>query len=613
MRDALLDYYERELTYLRRTGADFGRRYPRVAQRLLLEPTKCDDPHVERLLEGFAFLAARVHLKLDDDFPEIAEALLDAAYPQYVRPIPSMAVAQLHLDPERGALAAGQRVPRGAQLYSREVAGAPCKFRTCYDTALWPVTVASARWTGPYDLPSAVHPGDAVAAIRLELRCLPGVTFAALEAETLRFHLSAEPNLAGALYELLCNSCRQVVVRDLEPGSRVGPVVLPGTAITPVGFGEDEGMLPLPRRAFVGYRLLQEYFAFPEKFWFLDLAGFARVRAAGMGGAVEVVFLVSPFERAERRRALESGVTAETFRLGCTPVVNLFPQTSEPSSITQRAFEYRVVPDAHRPTTGVYSVEEVTAVSAGAPEPVRIAPLHAFRARGEDGGEDRVFWYARRRPVGWRPDEATDVCLHFVDRSARLARPDVHAVTARLLCHNGDLPVRMELAADGADLSLPGGGPVMKVSLLGKPTALVQAPSGGAQLWRLVQQLSLNYASLADGGADTLRALLALHNFADSLSGEKHVQGVESVSGTPAHARIDGAAGPAFARGHRVEVVFDEERFAGGGVYLLASVLERFLGLYVSMNSFCALTARTRQRKEPLRQWPPRSGWKALL
>jgi type VI secretion system protein ImpG len=363
----------------------------------------------------------------------------------------------------------------------------------------------------------------------------------------------------------------------------------------------------------VGYRLLQEYFCFPEKFWFLDLAGFGRVRAAGMGAAVEVVFLISPFERGERRAALESGVTAETFRLGCTPVVNVFPQTSEPSSITQRVFEYRVVPDAHRPTTGVYSVEEVTAVSAGAPEPVRIAPLHAFRARGGDGGEDAVLWYARRRPAGWRADEATEVCLHFVDRSARLAQPDVHAVSARLLCHNGDLPGRMELAADGADLSLPGGGPVMKVSLLGKPTALVQAPSGGAQLWRLVSQLSLNYASLADGGADTLRALLALHNFADSLSGERHVQGIESVSGTPVHARIDGAAGPAFARGHRVEVLFDEEQFAGGGVYLLASVLERFLGLYVSMNSFCALTARTRQRKEPLRRWPPRSGWKALL
>lgn len=611
MRDQLLDYYERELTYLRRTGADFAKRYPRVASRLMLEPTKCDDPHVERLLEGFAFLAARTHLRLDDDAPEIAEALLDAAYPQYVRPIPSLSLVQLHADPER-AVAAGHRVPAGSLLYSREVGGAPCKFRTCYDTVLWPVDVAGARWMAPYELNPPVRAEDAVAALRVELRCFPGTTFAAVGADSLRFHLNAEPALAGTLYELLNNSCRQVLVRDLTPGSRVEPVVLPGSAITPVGFGENEGMLPLPRRSFLGYRLLQEYFTFPEKFWFVDLAGFDRVRQAGMGSAVEVIFLVSPFERAERRNALESGVTAETFRLGCTPVANLFPQTSEPTPVTQRTFEYRVIPDAHRPTTGVYSVEEVLSVSPGVPEPVKIAPLHAFRARMDDDAAE-VFWYARRRPSNWRPDEGMDVCLQFVDRQARLANPGVNAVTARLLCHNGNLPSRLDLGRTDGDFSLPGGGPVARVSMLVKPTPLVQPPVGGTQLWRLVSQLSLNYASLADGGAETLQALLRLHNFADARSAERHIQGIQQVSGTPVHARIDSGAGVAFARGHRVEVLFDEEMYTGGGVYLLAAVLERFLGLYVSMNSFCVLAARTRQRKEPLREWAPRAGWKPLV
>lgn len=611
MRDQLLDLYERELTFLRRTGAEFGKRYPRVASRLMLEPTKCDDPHVERLLEGFAFLAARVHLRLDDDAPEMAEALLDAAYPQYVRPIPSMSLVQLHPDPER-AVAGGHPVPRGSLLYSRDVGGAPCKFRTCYDTVLWPVGVASAKWMAPYELNPPVRAADAVAALRVELRCLPGATFAQLGADTLRFHLSAEPNLAGTLYELLCNSCAQVLVRDLAPGSRAEPVILPGESVTPVGFGDDEGMLPLPRRAFTGYRLLQEYFTFPEKFWFVDVAGFDRVRAAEMGSAVELIFLVSPFERPERRHALDAGVTAETFRLGCTPVVNLFPQTSEPAPVTQRTWEYRIVPDAHRPTTGIYSVEEVLAVSPGTPEPVRMAPLHAFRARMEGDGAE-VYWYARRRPSGWRPDEGTDVYLQFVDRQARLAHPGYSAVTARLLCHNGDLPSRLELGLSDGDFSLPGGGPVARVSILSKPTPLVHPPAGGAQLWRLVSQLSLNYVSLAEGGPETLRALLRLHNFADARSAEKHILGIESVSGAPVHARIGGAAGVAFARGHRVEIVFDEEMYAGGGVYLLAAVLERFLGLYVSMNSFCVLAARTRQRKEPLREWAPRAGWKPLL
>ena len=610
MRDALLDYYERELTYLRRMGAEFAQRYPGAAGRLALGPTRCDDPHVERLLEGFAFLAARVHLRLDDDAPEIAEALLDAAYPQYVRPVPSMSLVQLHPDPDR-VVGGGHLVSRGSLLYSRDVGGAQCRFRTCQDTTLWPVAVTAARWMTPYELQPPVRASGAVAALRVELRCTGGATFASLGADALRFHLSAEPGLAGTLYELLCNNCEQVLVRGLEPGG-ADAVTLPGSALHPVGFGEDEAMLPLPRRAFDGYRLLQEYFAFPEKFSFVELRGLERVRQAGLGAAVEVVFLISPFERAERRHALEAGVNAETLRLGCTPVVNLFEQTSEPTPITQRTFEYRVVADAHRPATGIYAVQEVAAVSPGAPEPVRIAPLHVFHARAGEEHEE-VFWYARRRPPGWRPDEGTEVYLQFVDRQARLACPDANTVTARLLCHNGDLPSRLEVGGPGGDLSLYGGGPVSRACLLVKPTPLVHPPAAGAQLWRLVSQLTLNYASLADGGAQALQSLLRLHNFAGSRSAEKQIGGIEEVSGTPVHARVGGEGGVAFARGHRVEVVFDEEPFAGGGVYLLASVLERFLGLYVSMNSFSVLSARTRQRKEPLREWAPRAGWKPLL
>ncbi|HVH11842.1 MAG TPA: type VI secretion system baseplate subunit TssF, partial [Longimicrobium sp.] len=479
MRDELLDYYERELTYLRRTGTDFAARYPAAAGRLMLGATKCDDPHVERLLEGFAFLAARVHLRLDDDAPEIAEALLAAAYPQYVRPIPSMSVVQLHPDPER-VMAGGHSVPRDAPLYSRDMGGVQCRFRTCQETTLWPVRVAAARWMAPYELRPPVAAGDAVAALRVELRCQDGFTFAALGADSLRFHISAEAGLAGTLYELLCNSCRQVLVRDLDPVSRVEPVVLPGTAVEPAGFGEDEAMLPLPQRSFHGYRLLQEYFTFPEKFSFVDLRGLDRVRAAGMGAAVEVVFLISAFERADRRNALESGVHADTLRLGCTPVVNLFQKTSEPTTLTQRAFEHRVVPDKHRPSTGIYAVEEVRAMTPDAQKPLYIAPLHAVHVRG--GADDAaIFWYARRRPSGWRPEEGTDVYLQFVDREARLAHPDVNSVTASLLCHNGDLPAQLEPGDPGGDLFLSGGGPISRVALLVKPTPLVHPPAG---CWR---------------------------------------------------------------------------------------------------------------------------------
>ncbi len=612
MRDELLEYYERELSFLRRTGAEFAEQYPKVASRLLLEPTKCDDPHVERLLEGFAFLAARVHLKLDDDFSEFGQALLDVVYPHYTRPIPSMSLVQFHLDPEQGKLSTGLSIPRDTILYSRPVGGAACRFRTCYDTTLWPLRVADAGWRAPHELKPPVRAPGVSSALRVELECLPDVSFGDLELDTLRLHLRGEPALASTLYEVLCNNCTEILVRDATPGTKKEPVRLPASALRPVGFEGDEGLLPRERRAFVGYRLLLEYFAFPEKFFFLDLSGFDRVRSVLGGARVEVVFLLSSFERAERRSVLESGVTAETIRLGCTPIVNLFPQTSEPILLTQRRHEHVIVPDARRrDSIGVFSVEEVAGVTSGEAEPIRFQPLYSMRH--EDAAGHAVYWRATRRPAGWRADKGMDVYLSFVDGAARMADPDVNSVTARLLCHNGDLPSRLPFGGSDSDFQIPGGGPVARVVSLVKPTEAIQPPADRSRLWRLISLLSLNYVSLVDGGPHALRELLRLHNFTGSPAGEKQVQGILSVQAAPSHARIVGEQGIAFARGQRVEILFDEEQYAGGGVYLMASVLERFLALYVSLNSFCTLAARTRQRKELLREWEPRSGWKTLL
>jgi type VI secretion system protein ImpG len=612
MRDELLFFYERELAYLRRTGADFAKAYPRIAGRLLLEPTKCDDPHVERLLEGFAFLAARVQLRLHDDFPEFSEALLDLAYPQFTRPIPSMSLAEFQIDPEQGKLTTGYTVPRGTLLYSRPVAGAACRFQTSYDTTLWPFAVSAARWLSPHELSPPVRSADAVAALRVELTCAPDVAFKTLQIDRLRFYLRAEPALASTLYELLCNNCVRVLARDpSNPKREIG--ILPASVIRPVGFGENEGILPIPRRAFNGYRLLQEYFTFPDKFFFIEIGEFASVRAACPDGKAELVFLISPFERADRADALRNGVTAETLRLGCTPVVNLFPQVSEPILLNQRRHEYVVIPDARRRTsTGIYSVEEVVGTTPGADQVMRFEPFHSFR-HASDQTKPSIYWTARRRPATWREDKGTDVYLSFLDLTTRTVYPEADAVTAKLLCHNEDLPARLPFGNPRGDFEMPGGGPIKSITALIKPTAPTHPPLGRPQLWRLISQLSLNYVSLAEQGADALRELLRLHNFAESPAGERQIQGILSVSGRPCHAGIDSEYGRTYARGQRIDIEFDEEEFAGGGVYLLASVLDRFLGLYVSLNSFCILSARTRQRKDRLREWPPRSGWKALL
>jgi type VI secretion system protein ImpG len=613
MRDDLLHHYERELTFLRRMGAEFAQKYPKIASRLMLEPSKCEDPHVERLLEGFAFLAARVHLKLEDDFSEISESLLQIVHPHYIRPVPSMSIVAFELDPEQGKLTTGFGIPRDAPLYSKPVGGTPCRFRTCYDTTLWPLTVAEANWVAPDRLRPPVKAGEAVAAVRLLLRCFPDVTFGKLELDALRVYLNGESTLVSTLYELLCNNCVQVIIRDPTPKTTRPAVTLPPSAVRPVGFAKDQGMLPYPRQSLLAHRLLQEYFTFPEKFFFLDLAGFDQVRAAGFGVEAEVVLLISPFERPERRQALESGVTAEAFKLGCSPVINLFPQTSEPIAVTQTRYESLIVPDARRrATTEIFSVDEVTAVTPGSAEPRRFEPFYSYR-HARNGGGAQVFWHISRRPAGWRTDLGTDVYLAFADASGGRADPEAEVVTARLTCFNSDLPSRLPFGVPEGDLEMPGGGPIRRIATLVKPTPVLQPPLGKPQLWRLISQLSLNYASLVDEGAEGLQELLRLHNTGESAVGETHVQGITRLAGAPCYARLDSEHGITFARGHRVEIEFDEERFTGGGVYLLASVLEHFLGLYCSMNSFSILAARTRQRNQPLREWPPRAGWKPLL
>jgi type VI secretion system protein ImpG len=377
VRDELLEYYERELTFLRQMGGEFAARYPKVASRLLMESTKCEDPHVERLLEGFAFLAARVHLKIDDDLPEISQSMLELVYPHYVRPIPSLSIVQFHSDPEQGKLTTGFQIPRESLLYSRPVAGTPCKFRTRFDTTLWPVSIAAAEWKTPDRLRPSIRTGpEVMSVLRLEIRCFADLTFDKLELDTLRLFLNAESSVSYPLYELLANNCRQIMVRDLTPGSKKQPLILPASTLRPAGFDENEALLPYPHRSFTGYRLLQEYFAFPQKFLFFDLGGFQKIAKAGFGSAVEILLLISPFERSERQQSMEVGVSADTFRLGCTPIVNLFQQTSEPILVDQTRHEYLIVPDARRKhTTETFSVDSVLGVKPNAAGTVTYAPF----------------------------------------------------------------------------------------------------------------------------------------------------------------------------------------------------------------------------------------------
>ena len=611
--EELLSYYERELTFLRQMGAQFAEKYPKIASRLLLEPNRCEDPHVERTIEAFALLAARVHLRVDDEFPEATQALLSMVYPHYVRPIPSMSVVEFVLDPEQGRISAGLDIPRGSVLYSRPVGGFPCRFRTVYDTVLWPLSVVNAQWTSPDRLDPVVKAPNGSSALRLELRCEGDARFDQLHMRPLRFYLNGEGNLVHTLYELLCCSCTQILLRDPTPRTRQRPLILPPEMLQPVGFAEDEGALPYPRRAFLGYRLLQEYTAFPEKFLFLDLHGMEPLLGSGFRSALEIVFLFAPFERAERTQAIEVGISAKTFRLGCAPIVNLFPQTAEPILLEEKRYEYPVIPDVRRQKElEVFSVDEVVSTNPASHEVVSFAPFYSLRHGMAHNGQ-ATYWHATRRASVRLDDEGTEMNIALMDHSGRPVRPAFDTLTIRTTCTNRELPFRLPFGSESGDFELEGASPVERITALRKPTNTIRPPVGDAAMWRLISHLSLNYLSLVEEGKDALQAILRLYDFSTTPSIGKHIEGISRIESHPHFARVVSENGIAFVRGTRVSMELDEEQFVGGGVFLFASVLEHFLGLYACLNTFSQLVVTTRQRKEALKEWPARAGQSIIL
>ena len=611
MADDLLRYYEEELTWLRKAGEEFAREYPGPAARLLLDGKQSADPFTERLLEGVAFLAARIHRRLDDDFPEVVEALLSIVYPHFMRPVPASAIVQFELDSEQG-LAKAERIPRGKLLYTRPAgeSAVQCRFRVCYDTDVWPMRVALAQWLPPHSVAGLPGASDAFAALRIRLECFPGATFTGLDIRRLRFCIDAESRIAHTLYEFLGSRCESVLVCDPTRNSRIPPVVLPPRSVATAGWDDEESLLPWPKRSFTGYRLLHEYFSFLEKFLFIDISNLGGAWDPRLSSSADLVFLFSRFDHVERQESLGPIVNASTFRLGCTPVVNLFSQTAEPLSVDGTRHQYPVVPDLNqRDTLEIFSVDEVVSTNRLTSATRVIPPLFSWRHAAEPGG---IFWVASQKHVaGEMPGT---MHLSFVNLNGTSTVPEAETVTVRCTCSNGSLPARLLFGhdKDRGDFEKEGS-TIRTITTVKKPSAPLRPPRPGGRLWRLVSHLSLNYLSLVADGRPALQEMLRLYDFSDSAFFENHINGITGLTSAPHFARVASAHGIVFARGTRVQMEFDEDLFSGGGAWLFAAVLDRFLGHYVSMNSFSQLIVTTPKRRQPLYQWEARAGSRILL
>lgn len=607
-----LPYYMAELGFLRVAGRDFALRYPRVAAQLELSSELSHDPQIQRLIESFAFLTARLQRGYDLQFPEIPEALLSVLYPQLVAPVPSMAIAAFVADPEQSRSVSGVTVPAGTALFAEadppatHAAGdRTCRFRTAYATTLWPVEVADAalEHSRGYAALDAVPRAQRV--VRIRLRCLGHRRFAEFAPPALRFYLSANSAGRAEIFELLmAHGCGVAVAPVPEGDAPPEARLIEAAGLRTVGLGADEAILPSPPMSHQAYGLLQEYFAFPDKFLFIEVTGLPP-SAFGAGTQADLLLLLdSPPQGLVV-------VNDATFVLGCTPIVNLFTRVAEPIRVDQTKLEYRLVADSRREsTTEIHSIQKVTRASADAARAGSVRPLFSFRhADGLD--DNRVMYWARRRPAANPGLEGSELVLSFVDPDLNPDLPATDMVFAHVLCTNRGSG---QYVPAGRPMDLEVDLPVRAVTCLTRPTRQVPPPATGGMLWRLVSHLSTNHLPLTGGedGAAALREVLMLYCPRNEAGPARRIAGLTRVSSRRAVRRIGDDAWRGFCRGFDIDLEYDDRAFAGESAYMLGLVLSRFFGLHAGINAFARLSMSSPQREETWR-WPPVTGDAILL
>ncbi len=618
----LLRYYNRELQHVREVGAEFARDYPKIAGRLGLEGLECADPYVERLLEGFGFLAARVQLKVDAEFPRFTQNLLEMVYPHYLAPTPSMAVVQFEPDLSEGSLANGFKIPRNSVLRSRLGKGdqTACEYRTAHELQLWPLELLEAEYfsyAGKLGLPDVK---DAKAGIRLRLRSTAGLSFDQLSLDDLPVYLRGSDELPMQIYErMLANAVALVVM----PADQHNPdyQVLGTTHIQRFGFDEDQALLPYSARSFSGYRLLQEYFAFPSRYMFIEFKNIGAAVQRCHDTEIDIVMLLNRSDA-----YLEKVITKDNFSLFCSPAINLFPKRTDRIHLSDRDYEYHIVPDRSRPMDfEVYQVTSVEGYGTSADQAQEFLPFYAAKDIDCDGTQNAYYALqrtprlisSRQRRHGARSSYlGSEAYLSIVDASEAPYRSDLKQLAVSTLCTNRDLPLHMSIGQGNSDFTMEMGAPVQVVRCIAGPTAPKPSSVEGETAWRLISHLSLNYLSLADSdakqGAATLRELLTLYSDTSEAATQKQIEGVKSIT-TQGITRRMPIGGPiTFGRGLEVNVTLNEADFEGSGVFLLGAVLEQFFSKYVSINSFTETVIRTQDRVEIMR-WPTRIGRRQTL
>ena len=602
--EQMLDYYQQEMMYLRRAGENFAKKHPKIAQNLNLSPTGSADPHVQRLLESFAFLTGRLQKELDNRYIQFTNTLLGVLYPQFISPFPSASIASFRLSPHLGKLTSGYIVPRKTNLFIEAQEKKVCRFQTTYPVELWPFEVSEAAVTNIDQSPLPSSELQTQWVLRIRVRRYDG-KMDELNPSSLRFYLSGDARTTQCLYDSIFGyHPENPTPVFIKADNADTPIRLPEGAIIPVGFDEEESLIPYPHKTPKSYRLLYEYFVFPNKFKFIDIQHFS------VAGANHYIDIYIPL--ADRSQAGTLRVGHHNFQLGCTPIINLFHKISEPIDLNHQSVSYRLTGDQrNEDSTEIHSILKVIEVVGGMQETQTFSPYFSFDYDIEKNAEN-LFWYSIRT-LTTNPDiTGTDVSISFVDYNFTPKNPSHQTVYAYTLCTNRDLATYIPA---GATLQVDGVLPPASITCLERPSSHISPSLGGDSQWRLISQLSLNNLGISGGNKPilALKELLQLYSGFNKTHSHPEINLLESIDYKPVTRRLGRDCWRGFVQGLSITLTIHEVPFTGQGCFILASVLNEFFSLYASLNSFTELTLISTQSDGVWKKWPAQIGSQCLV
>lgn len=617
MHETLLPYYQRELEHLREGASEFGRRYPRVASRLLFSGGESLDPSVERLLEGVAFIAARVHRRVDDSFPELTETLLDTLAPQLLQPVPARFIAQARYAPDSGPPSAPIHLEAGTPLETFPIPldssgdSIACSFRTTRPFTVLPLNVRDARCQPLGVSPVAEAAVSCAYVLSVDIAGPDGAPPSAMALDGLSFFLGGDAGLTAATYDFLFRACAGVAIGPTKTGRFH---VLDPSAIEAEGFDDAMADAPNKKKTHVGHRILRNYFSFPQQFSFVRVSIPDHVMK-DMEAEFSVHFLLNELRDLDIA-PLVNVSSLDIFHLNCVPVINLFQMKAEPIALNAASLEYRIEPDIRRPS--VYQVQHVDGgqILLRGAQLVRrsIAPLFGAHVGPDDGPTPQ--WVMRRTP-GF--DGAVDAMIRVVMTEGDREQIEAGTLMLDLTCSNRNLPLRASLTQTFGELRGVG---VEALQFRSKtpPLRPIVPPIGDESLWRLISHLSLNHLSLLDGDGEPLRDMLRLYASLGAgleaglaLEHNRHIGALTKIERTQVQEIMGEGSKVAYIRGLEVKLSVDQDRLHAGSLVLFGGMLERFLSSYASVNSFTRSILCDSKDGHALKHWPARPGRRPTL